>query len=78
MLYDSCIPVNTKLVKANQQLWFNAEIKTLIDKLDFAYRRWKTTEDLKAVHKSAHSEVTKRIKIEKNIVLWQEVCCRIG
>ena len=61
LLYDSCIPVKTKLVKANHQLWFNAEIKTLIDKLDFASWRWKRfrTDDLKAVHKSARSEVEK-------------------
>ena len=31
LLYDSCVPVRTKLVRAKHQPWFNAEIKALIN-----------------------------------------------
>ena len=39
----------------------------LIDRRDTAYRRWKRfrTDELKAICKSARSQVTKRINIEK-------------
>ena len=68
-----CVVVKTKLVKAKDRPWFNADIKALIDKRDIVYQPWKRfrTDDLKAVHKSACSEVTRHIKIEKTL-FWQK------
>ena len=45
----------------------NAEIRALIAKRDITYNRWKRfrMNDLKAIHKSAHIEVTRYIKIAK-------------
>ena len=81
LLHDNCVSVKSKLVRTKHQPWFNDEIRTLTDRRDIAYRRWKRfrTDELKAVLKSARSEVTKRIKIEKkNVILRQEVRFRIG
>ena len=65
LLYDSCVPVKMKLVRAKYQPWFNDEIRALTDRRDIAYHRRKSfrTDKLKAVHEFARSEVTKRIKI---------------
>ena len=56
LLYDSYVPVKTRLAGAKYQLWFNDEIKVLIDKRDIGYLRWKR-------FRVARCELTKRIKI---------------
>lgn len=74
LLYDRCVPVKSKLVKVNQQPWLNAEVKPLIDKKVFTYKRWKKLRknDLTAIHKSDRSEVTKRIKIAETSFFYSK------
>ena len=80
LLYNSCIAVKIKLVAAKHQPYFNDEIKALIDKRDIAFRQWKRfrTDNLKAIHKSAFAEVTKRIKIKKTLFYGRKSNAEIG
>ncbi|XP_075157493.1 uncharacterized protein LOC142230751 [Haematobia irritans] len=62
-LFDLCVPLRHKIVKHNHQPWFNDTIKTLINKRDVAYHRWKKfkTPELHSTYKYYRQNVVKHI-----------------
>lgn len=67
MIYNSCVPLKTKVVNHKQQPWFNNTIKFLIEKRDIAYQRWQhfKTFELHDMFKSARRAVVKSINAAK-------------
>lgn len=66
-LYEVCVPLKTKILRYNQQPWFNDDIKRAISYRNSAYKRWKRykTSSLHELFKSARRNVVNLIHRSK-------------